>query len=99
MHIEIYIPVWGTLSPPPPTIAYITFPFFLSIAATRKKAPNQKSLPEQIFEAVLRDDKEQTPMAFAWARWVRVTCPPLYHVIMAQRAQKTVPQPEINQRY
>lgn len=80
-------------------IIFHLFIFCSSPISDPKKTTYKKTASEEIFDAILRDDKENTPLAFTWARWVRVTCPPFYHLLMARRAQKTAPQLEINQRY
>lgn len=40
--------------------------------------------------SVMRDDHEQTPIAFKFAYWLRVTWPAFFHFMMARRAEQTV---------
>lgn len=62
--------------------------------------PPQK-IADELYMAVLRDDKEDTPISFKFAYWLRVTCPAFFHFMMARRAEQAVnvPNGADNQRY
>lgn len=47
-----------------------------------------QQIAEELFMSVLRDDKEDTPLAFKFAYWLRVTCPAFFHLMMARRAEQ-----------
>lgn len=47
-----------------------------------------QKLADNILMSVLRDDSEQMAFSFRFAYWLRVTCPPFYHLMMAERARK-----------
>lgn len=50
--------------------------------------PPQK-IADDLLAAVLRDDKEDTPLSFKFSHWLRVTFPAFFHFMMAKRAQQT----------
>lgn len=52
----------------------------------KEELPQQ--LADDILLSVLRNDKEHMGLSFHFAYWLRVTCPPLYHIMMAERARK-----------
>lgn len=49
-----------------------------------------QQIAEDLFMSVLRDDKEDTPIAFKFAYWLRVTCPAFFHLMMARRAEQAI---------
>lgn len=57
------------------------------IAISKKEGMPQK-LADQILMAVLRDDNEHMSWSFKFAYWLRVTFPPFFHLVMAERAKK-----------
>lgn len=57
------------------------------IAKAKKNQMPQK-LADEILMSVLRDDNEQMSWSFKFAYWLRVTCPPFFHLVMAERAKK-----------
>lgn len=70
------------------------FIFVFAPKVTEKNASPLGDPPQQIaeelFMSVLRDDKEDTPIAFKFAYWLRVTCPSFFHLMMARRAEQAV---------
>lgn len=45
-------------------------------------------LADEILMSVLRDDNEQMRFSFKIANWLRNTCPPFFHFMMAARAKR-----------
>lgn len=60
--------------------------------------PPQK-IAESLFQAVVREWKEDMPAAFQFAYWLRVMCPPFFHFMMARRAEQAASIPAQQQRY
>lgn len=67
------------------SISFIV-PDHVSLPATKEDPPQK--LADAILMAVLRDDREQMGFSFRFAHWLRVSCPPFYHLMMEERARK-----------
>lgn len=55
------------------------------------QSPNEVSpeiLADEILMSVLRGHNEHMGFSFKFAHWLRVTCPPLFHFMMIERAKK-----------
>lgn len=64
----------------------IGVPDRVEVTLPKEELPQQ--LADEILMAVLRDDKEHMGFSFQFAYWLRVTFPPFYHLMMAERARK-----------
>lgn len=66
----------------------------------KKEKEMPQKLADEILMSVLRDDNEQMAFSFKFAYWLRVTCPPFFHLMMAERAKKTFEKRALpHQRY
>lgn len=73
----------------------IKIPIAIAIFAVTEKNASPlgdppQNIAEELFMSVLRDDKEDTPIAFKFAYWLRVTCPAFFHWMMSRRAEQAV---------
>lgn len=47
-----------------------------------------QQIAESLFQATLREIKEEMPVSFRFAHWLRVICPAFFHFMMARRAEQ-----------
>lgn len=76
-----------------PIEIYILFSFFFRTVTEKNALPlgdPPQQIAEELFMSVLRDDKEDTPVAFKFAYWLRVTCPSFFHLMMSRRAEQAI---------
>lgn len=67
----------------------------VKIPAAKEEIPQK--LADNILMSVLRVDNEYLGLSFRFAHWMRVTCPPFYHLMMAERARKMFEAARISQ--
>lgn len=58
-----------------------------------------QKLADDILMAVLSDADEHIKFSFQFSHWLRVTCPPFFHLMMSERAKKMISDPNFQQRF